>query len=301
MQSQVDQSRANLSRDEAQLALARANLARDEAQQKYAVEEVGRYSRMLQEGLVPAEKAEQVKTNADAVSAAVNADRAAIRSAEAAVEATRAAVKNAGVLLGYTSIRSPLDGRTGNLRVHQGNVVSANATELITINQVEPVYVVFSVPETQLSRILKAQTVKAVSRVRLRAAGDRFPDLHRQRRRHGDRDDPAQGHLPESAPEALAGGVRPRHPQSRHPVERSGGSGPGGAGQDGQFVFVVKPDGTVESRPVVTAERTEEDLVIEKGLRPDEVVVTEGQLRLAPGTRVRISGDAANVESGSGK
>ena len=164
LESQLNQSQANLSKDTAQLALTQANLARDEAQEKYALAEADRYSRLLKKGLVAAEQADQVKANADAVSAAVRADRAAIQSAQAAVNATTASVENARVLLGYTTIHSPLDGRTGDLRVQQGNVVSANTTDLITINQVQPIYVTFAVPETQFSMVRKSQMVTATPR-----------------------------------------------------------------------------------------------------------------------------------------
>ena len=86
---------------------------------------------------------------------AVNADQAAIASAKAAIGASQATAENAKVQLGYTSIYSPIDGRTGNLTVKLGNVVNANSMDMITINQVEPIYVTFSVPEAQLPAIKK--------------------------------------------------------------------------------------------------------------------------------------------------
>jgi multidrug efflux system membrane fusion protein len=71
-------------------------------------------------------------------------------------------------------------------------------------------------------------------------------------------------------------------------------------GQDGTFVYVVKADHTVESRPVITGGRVDQDLVIEKGLHAGEVVVTEGQLRLAPGSRVQLRDDRPGAPGAPG-
>src|SRR5258706_114145 len=91
------------------------------------------------EGVISKEQSEQTRTNADAVEQAVSADRAAIESAKAEIVATQATVENYKVQLGYTEIRSPIDGRTGNIMAKQGNVVNANTMDLMTINQVEPI------------------------------------------------------------------------------------------------------------------------------------------------------------------
>jgi multidrug efflux system membrane fusion protein len=301
LESQLNQYQANLSKDEAQLGLVEANLARDEAQEKYALAEVDRYSRMLKKGLVAAEQADQVQANADAVSAAVSADKAAIRSGQAAVNASKAAVENAKVLLGYTTIKSPLDGRTGNLNVQQGNVVNANATDLITINQVEPIYVAFSVPETQLSTVRRSQVVTATPR------DDSAPSETGALTFIDNKVDPATGTI-------RLKGTFTNSDQKLWPGEfvrvtlnlatrRNALIIPGQAvqnGQDGLYVFVVKPDQTVESRPVVTGARVDQDTVIEKGLNAGEMVVTEGQLRLAPGSRVQITGSPGNSAGSNG-
>jgi multidrug efflux system membrane fusion protein len=301
LESQLNQSQANLAKDEAAQGLAEANLARDEANEKYAQSEADRYSKMLEKGLVSKEQAEQFRTNAEAVSAAVRADRAAIRSATAAINATRAAVEYAKVMLGYTSILSPLDGRTGNLNVKQGNVVAASTTELITINQVQPIYVTFSVPETELPSVKKGQMVMAVSQ--------------------DDSSSPEIGELAfiDNSVDATTGTIRLKgiFPNLDHKLwpgefvrvtlrlatESNALIVPNQAvqtGQDGSYVFVVKPDRTVESRPVVTGVRVDQDLVIEKGLQVGETVVTEGQLRLAPGSRVQMGGGSGSSPRGTG-
>lgn len=298
--AQLNQAKANLAKDEAQLGLSQANLTRDEAQEKYAQSEAKRYEEMLEKGLVSREQAEQYRTNADAVSAAASADRAAIQSAEATVKATEAALENAKLMLGYTTIPSPLDGRTGNVSVKQGNVISANTTELLTITQVEPIYVTFSVPETQLGTIKLGQMVTAVPQ--------------------DSSSPPEVGTLTftDNAVDQTTGTIRLKgtFPNSDHnlwpgefvrvtlrlAMEKDALVVPNEAvqtGQDGSYVFVVKQDRTVESRPVVTGARVNQDLVIEKGLQAGEVVVTEGQLRLAPGSRVQMGGGSGNSPRGN--
>jgi len=299
LESQINQFQANLSRDEAQVGLAEANLARDEAQEKYALAQVDRYSRMLKKGLVSAEQADQMKANADTASAAVRADKAAVRSGQAAVNASKAALDNVKVQLGYTTITSPLDGRTGNLNVQQGNVVNANSSELITINQVEPIQVVFSIPETQLSLVRKSQIVTATPR------DENAPPETGELTFIDNNVDPATGTIrlkatfPNSDRKLWPGEfVRVTLNLATRPDALIVPSQAVQTGQDGLYVFVVKADHTVESRPVVAGVRVDQDTVIEKGLNPGEMVVTEGQLRLAPGSRVQIT-DSPGISAGS--
>ena len=125
---------------EADLLRAQANLAQDEAKAKNAEIERQRYSRLMEAGVVAKEQAEQMQTNDDAMIATVKADRAQVEYAR--------------VQLIYTKIYSPIDGRTGNLMLHLGNVVKANPDNpMITINQVNPIYVTFAVPQQTLPEI----------------------------------------------------------------------------------------------------------------------------------------------------
>src|SRR5206468_9033143 len=105
------------------------------------------------------EQSEQVRANADAQSQAVSADKAAIESAKAEIVATQAMIETNRLQLAYTEIRSPIDGRTGNLMVKQGNVVTANSVDLTMINQVQPIYVTFAIPESQLRDVKKYMAV----------------------------------------------------------------------------------------------------------------------------------------------
>jgi multidrug efflux system membrane fusion protein len=292
-EAQLNQAEANLAKDEASLAQIQANLARDLAQQKYAQAEASRYSRLLDKQLVSKEQSEQSIASAEATSATVQADQAAIQSSRAGIEATKAAIANARVMLSYTIIRSPLDGRTGDLVIKQGNVISPNL-ELLTINQMNPVYVSFSVPQTQLSLIKKAQAVMVTKQDGSSASESGkvfFVD---------NAVDPATGSILLKAVfsnknNALWPGQFVRA-VLRVGIQKNALIIPNQAvqsGQEGPFVFVVKPDQRVESRPVVPGMRINENVVIEKGLQPNETVVTEGQLRLAKDSLVKVRDDSS--------
>ena len=185
LQAQLSQAQANLARDTAALSQAQANLARDTANEKYAQDQAGRYRGLFDQGVVSREQADQTQSSADALSQTVLADKAAIESARAQIVADKAAVENVQVQLNYTTIQSPINGRTGSIAVKQGNVVSANTTELMTITEVQPIYVTFSVPEAQLGDIKRymGQGQLACScgpPIRCRHARDRSAHLHRQ-------------------------------------------------------------------------------------------------------------------------
>ena len=162
-QVQVQQARAVLERDVARIAQTKAALARDLAQSKNAQVQVERYADLFKRELIAQEQYDQIRTNAEALAATVRADeadvrsaeetvradQAAIRSAEQTVRADEAAVTNTKIQLGYTTIRSPVDGRAGSLMLNEGNIVRAGGTSdstLLVINQVKPIYVSFTVP-----------------------------------------------------------------------------------------------------------------------------------------------------------
>ena len=160
--------------------------------------------------IVSREQTDQMRASADALMQTMQADKAAIESARAQIGADKASVANveamidnAKVQLGYTAIRSPIDGRTGNLAVKQGNMVTANTMELMTITQVQPIYVTFSVPEAQLGDIKKymarrqAAGAGPVRRTTGDHRGNRRADVHRQRRGCHHRHHQAQRHFPE--------------------------------------------------------------------------------------------------------
>ena len=290
----LNQAKANLARDTAALSQAEANLAKDMANEKYARAEAGRYAQLVGEGIVSKEQADQIGSNADALAQAVVADRAAIESAKAQIVASKAAVENAQVQLSYTTIESPIDGRTGNLTVKQGNIVAPNTMELMTITELQPIYVTFSIPEAQLGDVKKYM---ALGKLPVYAAPQ---------------DDSTQqetGVLTfiDNSVDATTGTIKLKgtfenkdnklwpgvfvHVILRLTTRPNALVVPNQAvqnGQDGQFVYVVKEDRTVEMRPVVTGARVNQELVIDDGLKPGETIVTEGQLRLIPGSRVLV-------------
>ncbi len=277
----------------AALNQAEANLARDEAQVKYTSDQTQRYANLYQQGIVPKQLADQYQNSSDMLGEAIHADKAA--------------VENAKVLLSYCSIYSPIDGRTGSLLIHQGNVVKANDTvSMVVINQITPIYADFSVPEQFLPEIKKHMTEGKLG-VKAIIPNDGGP--------------PEQGVLTfvnntvdSSTGTILLKGTFPNSGRRLWPgqfvnVALTLSARPNAilvpsraiqTGQEGQFVFVVKADRTVESRPVVVGTALEADTVIEKGLQVGETVVTDGQLRLVPGSKVEIkSGLRANEAKSS--
>lgn len=295
LEATVNQTEAMLAQNKAALGQAQANLARDEASARYSSAQASRYAELLQNGIVSKDQAEQLRANAEASAQAVAADKAAIESAKAAIGSSTANVENARVQLGYTRITSPIDGRTGNLSVKQGNVVTANSMELITINQVEPIYVTFAVPEAQLPSI-KRYMAQNTLQVRARPQDDATAEEEIGNLTFVDNSvDVTTGTI------KLKGTFRNTDHKLwpgqfvrvtlRLTVQPNAVVVPNQAvqtGQNGSYVYVLKSDRTVEQRNVTTSTRVDQDLVIDDGLEPGETVVTDGQLRLAPGSKVVV-------------
>jgi multidrug efflux system membrane fusion protein len=293
-QAQVTQAEATLAKDKAQLQAAEANLTRDRAQEEFAQSQAKRYTELAKQGVFAKNSEEQTTAQAKAAAEAVRADRATIESMQATIAADQAALERAKLQLEYCTISSPIDGRTGHVMVKQGNIVKANDVDLVTINQLRPIYVSFAVPETNL-RLIKTHIASGKVAVTV------YPQSN---------DAPAEtGVLSfvENAVDTATGTILLKatfdNPGARlWPGEfvrvavRLNSSAvsvviPAIAvqtGQDGKFVFVVKPDMTVEARPVVTGRTVDRDIVVEKGLSEGDTVVTTGQLRLIPGSRVQI-------------
>ena len=293
LEAALAQVKANLAKDQALLAQAQANLARDIAQEKYARTESGRYNKLAAEGIVSKDQGEQFTSNADALAQSVMADRAAIESARAQAVADQANIANAEVQLGYTSIKSPIDGRTGNLTIKQGNVVPPNTTELVTINQIEPIYATFAVPESKLNDVKKYMAggkVQVLAKLQDAAGSESgsltFIDNNVDMttgtiKLKGTFDNRDRKLWPgQFVNVILRLAMQPNAIVVPNQAVQTG--------QDGAFVYVVKEDRSVEARPVVAGVRVDQDLVIDKGLEVGETIVVEGQLRLAPGIKVQM-------------
>ncbi len=295
LEASYNQAVANIARDQASLLQAEANKARDEANAKYQDAQAKRYAELFQAGVISKDQAEQLRASADASAQAVQADVAAIASAQAAIGASKATAENAKVQLGFNTIYSPINGRTGNLTVKQGNVVTANNMDMMTINQVEPIYVTFSVPEAQLTAIKKYMAMGSLT--------------VRARPQDADTEDEERGALTfvDNTVDITTGTIKLKgtFPNSDHKLwpgqfvrvtlrlttQQNAVVVPNQAiqtGQTGAFIYVVKQDKTVETRPVVTGARVGQDMVVNEGLNVGETVVIEGQLRLAPGSKVVV-------------
>jgi multidrug efflux system membrane fusion protein len=262
------------------LEAALADLARDNSTLKSAEEDVLRYRELIKKDYVTSQQYDQVVANADALKATVEADEAA--------------VKNARINLDYCTVRSPISGRTGNVLVQLGNVIKANDLPVVTINQITPVYVSFSVPEKYLSDIQRHFAKRALG------VEATFPDQGASSFRGSlsfinNTVDSSTGTILMKATfrnneKALWPGQFVNVTLALA-VSENAVVVPSQAvqrGQQGDYVFVIKPDMTVELRSVKVGQRLDEDTVIRKGLDANEKVVTDGQLRLFPGARVEI-------------
>ena len=160
----IRQAEAAIQRDNAVLAQAEATLARDVAQSKSVEADAARYEDLFKQGVGPRQQRDQAAAAAEAIRASIRADQASIESARASLDNDRALLARNRIDLDYTQIHAPITGRVGNLLVHPGNIVSANSTTLIVINQVEPIWVSFAVPEEYLAQIRKNNTSKKIGR-----------------------------------------------------------------------------------------------------------------------------------------
>jgi membrane fusion protein, multidrug efflux system len=266
---------------EAALKQAEANLAKDRAQLENARKEVQRYAELAKKGYVAQEQYDQISTNAASLEAIVNADIAV--------------VENARLQLKYCYIYSPITGRTGNLAANEGNLIKANAdTAMVVINQFQPIYVTFSVPEQNLSEIKRYM---AEGKLRVEAFLSKEDEK------------PEQGVLTfvDNAVDLATGTIKLKGTFANKEKRLWPGqfvnvvltltSQPNAVvvpsqsiqmGQKGQYVFLIKNDLTVEDRPVVVGRTLNGETVIEKGLQAGETVVTDGQLRIVPGAKVEI-------------
>ncbi|MGA2740244.1 MAG: efflux RND transporter periplasmic adaptor subunit [Bryobacteraceae bacterium] len=286
------QAEAASAKDRAQLAQAQANLARDTAQAKSAEADGYRYEQLAKEGVASQMQASQSRAAADAGHESVRADQAAIESARASLESDQAAVERAKLDLGYCEIRSPVTGRTGNLLVHPGNLIKVNDVPLVVINQIAPIFVSFGVPEEQLGEVRQ----RAQASLAVQASTDAEPNRI------------ARGVLKviDNTVDTNTGAIRLKavFDNADHMLwpgqfvnvlltlgtQSNATVVPSEAvqdGQHGQFVFVVKSDQTVESRPVTVARTIGRRSVVAKGVAPGETVVTDGQLRLFPGAKIQ--------------
>jgi membrane fusion protein, multidrug efflux system len=266
---------------EAAVAEAEANLERDRARAREAAENLKRYAELVKKDYVTKEQFSQATANAEALLATVKGDEAALETARLNVA--------------YCTIKAPISGRTGGLLVHPGNLVKANDDRaLVVINQVEPIYVTFAVPEAALDDVKKRA---ASGTLRVSA----LPNSPGATASEGvltfldNAVDPTTGTINLRA--TFPNRERALWPGQFTNVSLVLATDAGATvvpntaiqpGQAGSLVYVIKADDTVEARPVTVRRVWRQWSVLEKGLSPGERVVTDGQLRLAPGVNVTI-------------
>jgi membrane fusion protein, multidrug efflux system len=278
---------------QATLDQAEANLARDQANLKNAQDQYERNAELFKQGIISKDQDETFRT-------AVAAD-------EATVKADQAAIENAKIQLSYCTIRSPISGRTGSLSIQVGNLVKNNDAALLTINQISPLYVDFSVPEQYLSEI-KRRAAQGAMKVEAVVPDDPAHPEWGQLSFINNMVDTTTGTV-------LMKGTFPNPNKRLWPGQfvnvtltldslRDAVVVPSQAvqtGQQGKYVFVVKQDKSVEIRPVAAGVTYGGDTVIEKGMAAGETVVTDGQLRLFPGAHVQTAGMSAAARAGGGR
>lgn len=321
--AQVKQAQANVLKSIAQVNQAKANVVKDKAQATNADVQAQRYTSLLKQGAISKEQAQQYQTTAEAQQATVKADQggvanaqaavaaaqADVQNAEAAVASDEAAIDNAKVQLSYTSIYAPIAGRTGSLKLTQGNLVKANAANaedsLITISQIHPIYVNFSIPQRLLPDIKKYS-----------ANGELQVDALPPK----DAGHPVRGELTfvdsgvntqtgtiqlkgtfANADERLFPGqfVNVVLKLSEEPNAITVPSQAVQSGQQGQFVYVVKPDKTAEMRPITVGDTVKNETVIKQGLKSGEQVVTDGQFNLVAGAIVQVKPEVGSNRQGA--
>ena len=224
----------------------------------------------------------------------MEAGKAALDTARAAVQADEAAVRSARVMLSFCTVSSPLTGRTGALLVHEGNIVKENETVLVTINQVTPTYVNFAVPERYLPEVRKYMGAGRLQ-VEARIRSDEGPPATGTLTFIDNMVDDTTGTIRLKA--TFENGDRRLWPGEfvdttlRISAQVDVPVAPARAvqtGQDGQYVFVVTPDHIAQMRKVVGGRTAGLDMVIEEGLQPGEVVITDGHMRVIPDTKVAV-------------
>jgi multidrug efflux system membrane fusion protein len=277
---------------EAALAEAKANLARDRARLTEAVQTLKRYEELIKKEYITQEQLDQARANNEAFKATTQADEAAIETAR--------------LNLDFCRITAPVAGRTGGLLVHPGNIVKANDDKpLVVINQVEPVYVSFAIPEEDFGEV-KQRSAAARLKVAATPQGG----------------DAETGELTflDNTVDATTGTIMlkasfPNRDRALWPgqyvkvsltvkVDENATVAPLEAiqtGQSGTYVYLVKPDRTVEIRNVTVRRNWGPWALVSSGLVPGDRVVTDGQLRLSPGATITEKADATPVPTAAAK
>ena len=261
------------------LQQAEATLARDLIQLANARRQVERYRSLAENAGITAEQYESFQTTASSLEATLKSDSANL--------------DNARLNLEYTSIRSPISGRTGSLLVKEGNVVRAQgSTPLVTVNQTQPILVRFAVPAPSLPLIQRFQDSNLV--VRATTTGDTTALTGTLVFVDNAVDTTTGTIMLKGRFDNAAGALWPGQFVTATLVvyeEPDVVVIPAPAvveAEEGSYVYVIGEDARAATRPVVVGRPVGEDIIVTEGLTVGETVVTDGQLRLVPGARVEI-------------
>lgn len=281
---------------QAALHQAQATLAKDQALADTAKREASRLEELWHKNAATKYEYEQAQNKAQATQATLVADKAAIEAAQ--------------LQLNYCTIRSPIDGRAGDVLVHEGNVIKANDAPMVVINQVQPIYVDFAVPEKYLEQV-RMLMHSGVLKVSVTVPNSGMAPVSGRLSFLDNKVDRATGMIVLKATFDNAGGqLWPGRYVNAH-ISLATLQGaivvPNAAiqtGQDGSYVYVITDDGTVKNQPIKAGVESGGVTVIQSGLTPGQTIVTDGQLRLRPGSKVVIKKSlaeaAAKAAGGSG-
>ena len=265
---------------QAQVHQMEAQLARDKAQLVNARRDVERYEPLVKKDFVSHQQYDTAGTTAQALEASVKSDEAAL--------------ENAKVLLSYYTINAPIDGRLGMVSAKAGNNVKANDVPFLTINQVKPIYAVFSVSERELPGI-RAALAQGPLTVKALPAGDKGAPVEGKLAFFDNSVDAATGTI--ALRGVFANDDERLWPGQFVNVSMTLAEDPDALvvpqaavqiGQSGTFVFVIRDDNTADARKVEASRIVDGMSVISSGLEAGDRVVIDGQLRLSTGTRVEI-------------
>jgi len=288
----IHEVEANLARDIALTAQAKANVVKDQAVLKSAQAQANRALALEKEGIYSKEQTETVVATSESNQATLAADQAAVTSSEAAVRADRARLEDARLQLSYTIIRAPMPGRTGAIQIRPGNLVKDNDATLVTLLQTQPIYVSFSVPQQQLSDVRRFNAERPLEVIALPG---------------GDAQEQGKLKFIDNAVDLNTGTIKlkavfanPNHrlwPGQFVNVKTQLTLEPDRVvvptqtvqtGPNGKYVWVMASDSSVSIRPVNVLRSWGDKSVIGSGLKAGETVITEGQMRLAPGAKVHV-------------
>src|SRR6202142_4082080 len=271
---------------QASLMQAEGALAKDQAQLTNARADEHRYAELVTKGYISKQQYEQSQAAANALEAVVKADQAAVEYAK--------------VQLSFCYIHAPISGRLGDILIDEGNLVKAADDNkfLVTIRQMQPIYVSFSVPEKTLGEIKKYMVSKQLSINVYADKGDTKPEKGILSFVDNTVDPTTgtirlKGTLKNEAERLWPGQLV--NVISSFFIQSDAFTMPSQAiqsGQHGQYVYIIKDDLTTDIRPVVVSRTYGNDSIIEKGLKPGEKVVTDGQLRIVTGVKVQIQESA---------